>query len=68
MRENDMKERGRTEDMKLTMPALRPYQLEAARAILESVYNKKGMTFSIEIARQGGKNELSAQLEACCWD
>ena len=59
-----MKERGRTEDMKLTMPALRPYQLEAARAILESVYNKKGMTFSIEIARQGGKNELSAQLEA----
>ncbi len=42
---------------------LRPYQKEAAMAILESVFGKKGMTFSVEIARQGGKNELSAQLE-----
>lgn len=32
-------------------------------AILESVFGKKGLTFSVEIARQGGKNELSAQLE-----
>lgn len=46
-----------------TVPQLRPYQMEAARAILDSVFNRKGLTFSIEIARQGGKNELSAQLE-----
>jgi hypothetical protein len=42
---------------------LRPYQREAASAILDSVFKKKGLTFSIEMARQGGKNELSAQLE-----
>jgi hypothetical protein len=42
---------------------LRPYQIEAGTAILDSVYNKKGLTFTVEIARQGGKNELSSQLE-----
>jgi len=42
---------------------LRSYQREAAAAILESVLNRKGLTFCVEIARQGGKNELSAQLE-----
>jgi hypothetical protein len=42
---------------------LRPYQREVAVAILKSVFAKKGLTFSVEIARQGGKNELSAQLE-----
>ena len=42
---------------------LRPYQIEPGKAILDSVLNRKGLTFSIEIARQGGKNELSAQLE-----
>jgi len=42
---------------------LRPYQLEAGMAILDSVGNDKGLTFTIEIARQGGKNELSSQLE-----
>jgi hypothetical protein len=42
---------------------LRPYQVEAGRAILDSVLAGKGLTFSVEIARQGGKNELSAQLE-----
>ena len=42
---------------------LRPYQQETALAILDSVFNGKGLTFSVEIARQGGKNELSAQLE-----
>jgi len=42
---------------------LRPYQQEVARAILDSVFGRKGLTFSVEIARQGGKNELSAQLE-----
>jgi len=34
-----------------------------ALAILGSVFGRKGLTFSVEIARQGGKNELSAQLE-----
>jgi len=42
---------------------LRPYQQEAASAILDSVFKRKGLTFSVEMARQGGKNELSAQLE-----
>jgi hypothetical protein len=42
---------------------LRPYQQEVAVAVLDSVFGKKGLTFSVEIARQGGKNELSAQLE-----
>jgi hypothetical protein len=45
------------------MITLRPYQAEVARAILDSVLNRRGLTFSVEIARQGGKNELSAQLE-----
>ncbi|MFC1961779.1 hypothetical protein ACFLWN_01855 [Chloroflexota bacterium] len=47
----------------LTLCHLRPYQCEVARAILNSVFDKKGLTFSVEIARQGGKNEFSAQLE-----
>jgi hypothetical protein len=45
------------------MITLRSYQQEVARAILDSVFGRKGLTFSVEIARQGGKNELSAQLE-----
>ena len=43
---------------------LRPYQLEAGHAILDSVRRRRGLSFSVEIARQGGKNELSAQIEA----
>jgi len=42
---------------------LRPYQQEVARAVLASIQNSKGLTLSVEIARQGGKNELSAHLE-----
>jgi hypothetical protein len=45
------------------LPRLRPYQIEAARAVLSSVSERAGRTITIEIARQGGKNELSAQLE-----
>ncbi|MBM2831756.1 MAG: hypothetical protein HW414_808 [Dehalococcoidia bacterium] len=45
------------------LPPLRPYQKEIARAVLESVLGRRGLTFSVEVARQGGKNELSAQLE-----
>ena len=47
----------------LGLRQLRPYQREVALAILDSVFGRKGLTFSVEIARQGGKNELSAQLE-----
>lgn len=42
---------------------LRPYQAEVGRAVLESVLGRRGLTFSMEMARQAGKNELSAQLE-----
>jgi hypothetical protein len=45
------------------MIRLRPYQREVALAIVNSVFGRKGLTFSVEMARQGGKNELSAQLE-----
>ena len=45
------------------MNKLRPYQRGVAKAVISSVFEKKGFTFSVEIARQGGKNELSAQLE-----
>jgi hypothetical protein len=43
---------------------LRPYQVEAGRAVLQSVRRGLGLSFSVVIARQGGKNELSAQAEA----
>jgi hypothetical protein len=42
---------------------LRPYQQEVARAVIDSIQKGKGLTLSVEIARQGGKNELSAHLE-----
>ena len=42
---------------------LRPYQVEAGRAVLRSVLERQGLTFTVDVARQGGKNELSAQLE-----
>jgi len=43
---------------------LRPYQLEPARAVLDAVAQQRGLTIAVMVARQGGKNELSAQLEA----
>ena len=43
---------------------LRSYQLEPARAVLASILSGQGRTFAIQMARQAGKNELSAQLEA----
>ena len=42
---------------------LRPYQIEAGMAIMDSIGNKKGLTFTVEMSRQAGKNELSAQIE-----
>ncbi len=43
--------------------SLRPYQAEAGRAVAGSVLNRHGQSFSVMMARQAGKNELSAQLE-----
>ncbi len=43
---------------------LRSYQTEAARAILDSVFHGRGLTFAVMMSRQAGKNELSGQLEA----
>ena len=48
--------------------ALRPYQLAAAQAILGSVARGSGETFVVMMARQMGKNELSAQLEGWLLD
>lgn len=42
---------------------LRPYQQQIARAILERVLQHRGGSISVEVARQGGKNEVSARVE-----
>ncbi len=42
---------------------LRPYQQEVKEAVLKSVKGKEGLTFSVMIARQGGKNEISAHIQ-----
>ena len=42
---------------------LRPYQAQVGRALLDSVLHRKGLLFTVEMARQAGKNKLSAQLE-----
>ena len=41
-------------------PKLRAYQRKPLLAILRSAGEKRGRTITVEIARQGGKNELSA--------
>ncbi|MGD9894332.1 MAG: hypothetical protein AB7R89_29650 [Dehalococcoidia bacterium] len=54
----------RNDDFSLAaLPPLRPYQRAVARAVRDSVRAGDGRTFSVMVARQGGKNELSAQLE-----
>jgi hypothetical protein len=47
----------------MTMHQLTTYQSEIARAVLDSVLNERGLTFTVEIARGGGVRELSAQIE-----
>ena len=44
------------------LPELRPYQSAIYWAARESVVRRRGLTMTVEIARQGGKNEISAQL------
>ena len=46
-----------------SLPPLRPYQWDVVEAVLRSVGAGAGLTFSVMVARQGGKNELSARLE-----
>jgi len=43
---------------------LRMYQAECARAVARSVLRQQGKVFTVMFARQMGKNETSAQLEA----
>jgi len=43
---------------------LRAYQAECARAVIALVREQRGHTFTVMFARQMGKNETSAQLEA----
>ncbi|MBA2286510.1 MAG: hypothetical protein H0W02_13605 [Ktedonobacteraceae bacterium] len=43
---------------------LYPYQSEIAEAILASVLGRQGRIFTVMMARQSGKNQLSAVLEA----
>jgi hypothetical protein len=43
---------------------MRPYQLEPARAIIDSILNNRGLTFVIVMSRQAGKDELLANLIA----
>src|SRR5690349_20782679 len=43
---------------------LRQYQVDVARAILRSIEDQAGRTFTVMMPRQSGKNETSAQLEA----
>jgi hypothetical protein len=45
------------------LPRLRPYQCQPGRAIIDSALNGRGLTFTVVMARQAGKNELSAQME-----
>ncbi|MCC7024023.1 MAG: hypothetical protein IT338_14460 [Thermomicrobiales bacterium] len=44
--------------------ALRPYQVEPARAIAESVERGLGRSFAVVFSRQAGKDEMLAQLVA----
>jgi len=45
------------------LSALRPYQLPLARAVIASILRNDGHRFVCRMARQSGKNEVSAQLE-----
>ncbi len=42
--------------------SLRPYQVEAADAVIQSILDKDGETFVWKFSRQGGKDETLAAL------
>ena len=48
----------------VTLDPLRPYQRQIAEAVIDSATQGEGLSFSVMIARQGGKNEISARVEA----
>ncbi len=43
---------------------LRSYQEEVARAIVDSVFHRKGLSFVVMFPRQSGKNEVQALVES----
>ena len=43
---------------------LRPYQLEAAQAVIDSIRERAGRSIVVMFSRQSGKDELSANLKA----
>jgi muconolactone delta-isomerase len=43
---------------------LRKYQLEPAKAVVDSVIHKRGLSFVVIFPRQSGKNELQAQVQS----
>jgi hypothetical protein len=45
------------------LPRLRSYQCLPGQAIVDSALNGRGLAFTVVMARQAGKNELSAQVE-----
>lgn len=45
------------------MHKLTAYQNQIARAVIDSVLNGRGLTFTVEVPRGGGVRELSAQIE-----
>src|SRR5690349_10998579 len=50
---------------------LYPFQETIGNAILESVLNGLGLTFTVMVSRQSGKNQTSAAIEAyllCCME
>ncbi len=46
----------------LASSTLRPYQIEAANAVIESVFDRAGSSFVWKFARQGGKDETLTAL------
>jgi hypothetical protein len=48
-------------DLVIKLP-LYSYQLEPLRAIIDSIYHKRGREFMLVFSRQSGKNEAAAQL------
>jgi hypothetical protein len=54
---------GRGIDFSSGLSRLRDYQEIAGRAIVDSVLQNRGLSFTVMMARQAGKNELSASVE-----
>jgi len=57
--------RGRTDPLlhPAGLAVLRPYQVHAAQSIVDSALEGLGLTITVVMARQAGKNEVSARVE-----